>query len=464
MEQILDSVIEVETTDMANGGDSVARVNGQVIFVKGAIAGERVQARIIENRRDFVRAEVTAILTPSPNRIAVQYPDLTETGGLQWQHIRYAAQLDWKAAIVKQLLMRIGKLANPNVLPVLGIPEQQNYWQQRTIAQFSIGEDGAIGFRRMATHETLDMPTCPIAHPSLDITYQHVRRFLQRRFGEDLPAHIQRFTIRIAANPPGLPITQNKDSAQQSAYKMRTPAILIIEMNQSGEYTSDKDAEELGKAIISSIPSIVGVVCVGVTGLKRRIVVGQDYLQEKVNNKVFRISAGSFFQVNASQTPALAQKVVEFAQLRHGDIVLDGYSGGGLFSVFLAEQAAKVISIESSVSSIADAHVTAEINHISNIQIIEGLLEKNIQQAQKMYRTVDVVVIDPPRAGCHPRAMEGIKKLEPRTIVYVSCDPATLARDVRTLSAENYRLVVCQPIDMFPNTAHIESVALLQRD
>jgi 23S rRNA (uracil1939-C5)-methyltransferase len=462
--QLDTSVIELTLHDMANGGDAVGRHNGRAVFVKGGIAGEVVRTSIIEQRRDFLRAEVIEVLQASPDRVPVAYPSLIDTGGLQWQHIAYSAQLEWKTKIVRQLLQRIGKFQRPPVQMMLGVPAEADPWRQRTVAQFAVGRDGAIGFRRVASHEVLDMPACPIVHPSLDAAYQQVRRWLLGRWRDHAGDFIERFTLRIAANPvmQGIPHSP-VNSGIGSRTQRKTPVLLSIEAHPGGGIAADGGPETLGAALMEAIPALVGVVIVGLSGHRGRVVTGQDYLIEQVLDKKFRISAGSFFQVNDSQTPILVRKALAFAQPHAGETVLDGYSGVGLFSVFLASEAASVTAIESQPSAVSDARTTAALNRIENLHIIEGLLERVISQLVHSHQRFDVAIVDPPRTGCHPRALQAIKQIMPRSLVYISCDPATLARDLQHFCTNGYRLTMVQPIDMFPNTSHIETVSLVER-
>jgi 23S rRNA (uracil1939-C5)-methyltransferase len=462
--------VEVELIDMANGGDAVGRYEGRAIFVKGGIAGEFVRATIVEQRRDYLRAELLEVLRPSPDRLPVAHPDLIDTGGLQWQHIAYPAQLEWKTRIVRQLLQRIGKFSRPPVQMTLGTPANADYWRQRTVAQFAVGNDGAIGFRRTGSHDVLDMPSCPIAHPGLDATYQAVRRWIIKRWGTDAAHYLERFTIRIAVNPPPpqpatAPPSQPPTTTmrRKPSTRRRIPALLSIEARPGGGIIAEGGPEALGKEIMRAVPALVGVVVVGLPGRRGRVVVGQDHLLEQVWGKTFRISAGSFFQVNAIQTQVLVQKALAFASPRKAEAVLDGYSGAGLFSLFFADRAGHVTAVESQPSAVADARASASFNHIGNITIVEGLLERVIGQMSHARQRIDIAVVDPPRAGCHPRALQEIKSLAPRCLVYISCDPATLARDLHHFCGDDYRLTMVQPVDMFPNTAHIETVSLVER-
>jgi 23S rRNA (uracil1939-C5)-methyltransferase len=204
-------------------------------------------------------------------------------------------------------------------------------------------------------------------------------------------------------------------------------------------------------------------VIIGLPGGRGRFPIGQDYLYDRVYDRVFRISAGSFFQVNATQTPVLVERAMVAAHPRSSDLVLDGYSGVGLFSLFLAGRAQHVRAIESQPSAVADASASQGINGIVNVSTVEGVLERTLGTLARQGERVDVALVDPPRAGCHPRALAMLRQMAPRTFVYVSCDPSTLARDLQLFCGRAYRLVHVQPVDLFPHTAHIECVALCER-
>jgi 23S rRNA (uracil1939-C5)-methyltransferase len=211
------------------------------------------------------------------------------------------------------------------------------------------------------------------------------------------------------------------------------------------------------------VPGLVGVVILGLPGGRGRVVVGQDFVYERVMNRTFRISAGSFFQVNAAQTPVLVQQALAALRPRRGDWALDGYSGVGLFSLFLADHVTHVHAIESQPSAVADARASAALNASSNITTTEGVLERMLGAMNRQNERIDIALVDPPRAGCHPRALAEIKMLAPRAFVYVSCDPSTLARDLQLFCGDGYRLASVQPVDLFPFTSHIECIALCER-
>jgi 23S rRNA (uracil1939-C5)-methyltransferase len=444
-------ILEIELTDLAHGGDAVGRYQGRAVFVPGGLPGELVRVQLTQERNNYARAALLDVLRPSPDRVPPRYPELAESGGFQWQHIAYPAQVMWKTRIVRQLLMRIGKFANPPVEPTIGMPEDVDPWRYRTVAQFAIAPDGAIGFRRTGSHDVLDMPECPIVHPALDAIYQAVREWMRSHWGNAASAYAERFTLRVAVNTP------------RHLQPTGIAGLLTIEARPGSEFDGEGDPHEVGQSLLEAIPELAGVAILGLPGGRGRVVIGQDYVFDQVLDRTFRISAGSFFQINVAQTPILVRQAMTAAQPRPNDRALDGYSGVGLFSLFLAERVYHVQAVESQPSAVSDARTSMALNGTTNITIIEGMLDRVLGTLQRQGTRVDVALVDPPRAGCHPRALTELKQMAPRTLVYVSCDPSTLARDLQQFCADDYQLVSVQPVDMFPFTAHIECVAVCER-
>lgn len=446
--------IDVELTDLAYGGDAVGRYEGRVLFVPGGIPGERVQVDIVEERRGHARAELLEILRPAPERVEPAYPFLTDCG-CQWQHIAYPAQLTWKAHIVRQLLVRIGKQPDAVVHPTLGMPNGISPWQYRNIALFSIGPAGEVGFKLTESHDVQDMEDCPLLHPALDMVYQRVREKLISYFGDSLGEMIQGFTIRGAIGA-----VNNNQGTGGSTVKA-VPALLSLHARPGSMI---EDPQQLANELITIAPGIVGVIVERVGGRYGRVIAGQEFLTDMVLGRRFRVSADSFFQVNLVQTTVMIEKALQMLEPQRAEVALDGYSGVGLFSAFLAARTARVVAIESQPSAVMDARANATLNNQNNITTLEGTLERILGQLHYRRERIDVALVDPPRAGCHPKALQALQILAPRNICYVSCDPSTLARDIATLcSGGRYRLVAAQPIDMFPQTYHIECIALLAR-
>ncbi|GAC1423879.1 MAG: 23S rRNA (uracil(1939)-C(5))-methyltransferase RlmD [Ktedonobacteraceae bacterium] len=451
--------IDVELTDLAYGGDAVGRYEGRVLFVPGGIPGERVRVDIVEERRGHARADMLEILRPAPERVEPAFPLLTDSG-CQWQHIAYQAQLTWKAHIVRQLLMRIGKQPDALVHPTIGMPASISPWHYRNIALFSVGPSGEIGFKLTESHDIQPLETCPLLHPALDIVYQQVREKLMNYFGDTLGEMVQGFTIRGAVgtvNNAGIGVSVDEISAAART----VPTLLVIHARPGSLI---EDPQQLANKLMTVTPGIVGVIIERVGGRYGRVFAGQEFLTDTVLGRRFRVSADSFFQVNLLQAAVLVERAIALLEPQRTDIILDGYSGVGLFSSFLAARGARVIGIESQPSAVMDARATTVLNNQNTITVLEGTLERLLGQLHYRRERIDVALVDPPRAGCHPKALQALQTLAPRAICYVSCDPSTLARDIATLcSGGRYRLVSAQPIDMFPQTYHIESVALLAR-
>ncbi len=451
--------IDVELTDLAYGGDAVGRYEGRVLFVPGGIPGERVRVDIVEERRGHARADMLEILRPAPERVEPAFPLLTNSG-CQWQHIAYQAQLTWKAHIVRQLLMRIGKQPDALVHPTIGMPPSISPWHYRNIALFSVGPSGEIGFKLTESHEIQPLENCPLLHPALDMVYQQVREKLKNYFGDTLGEMVQGFTIRGAVgtvNNAGIGVAVDEVSAAARAI----PTLLVIHARPGSQI---EDPQQLANELMTVAPGMVGVIIERVGGRYGRVFAGQEFLTDAVLGRRFRVSADSFFQVNLLQAATLVERAIALLEPQRTDIILDGYSGVGLFSSFLAARSARVIGIESQPSAVMDARATTMLNNQNTITVLEGTLERLLGQLHYRHERVDVALVDPPRAGCHPKALQALQTLAPRAICYVSCDPSTLARDISTLcSGGRYRLVSAQPIDMFPQTYHIESIALLAR-
>jgi 23S rRNA (uracil1939-C5)-methyltransferase len=447
--------IDVELTDLAYGGDAVGRYEGRVLFVPGGIPGERVRVEIVEERRGHARADLLEILRPAPERIEPRYPALIDCG-CQWQHIAYPAQLTWKAHIVRQLLVRIGKQPDALVHPTLGMPAGTSSWHYRNIAQFAVGPEGEVGLRHTESHDVEDLEDFALFHPALDMVYQRVRAKLLDTFGDSISAMIQGFTIRGAIGAVSALNGSNTPAAVKAV-----PALITLQARPGSVMEAP---QQLAQELVTIAPGIVGVVIERVGGRYGRVVAGQEFLTDVVLGRRFRISTDSFFQVNIVQTVLLVERALAMLEPQRSDIVLDGYSGVGLFSAFLAARAARVVAIESQPSAVMDARANATLNNQGNITTLEGTLERLLGQLHYRRERIDLALVDPPRAGCHPKALQALQALSPRAICYVSCDPSTLARDIATLcSSGRYRLVGAQPVDMFPQTYHIECIALLDR-
>jgi 23S rRNA (uracil1939-C5)-methyltransferase len=410
----MEKQFELRLTDMAHGGDALGRHEGKVIFVPYAIPGEEALVEIVEDKGSYARAQLVEILSPSPHRVDPPCPHfgLGKCGGCQWQHIAYPAQLEFKAAVVGDQLARIGRL--PDISVKRTVPSASP-WRYRNHVQFSVGDDGRLGFVATDGRRVETVEVCYLLHPILEELFAALDL--------ELP-ELRRLSLRAGVN-----------TGDQ---------MMIFE-------THDDEPP----ALESDLP--VSCVLLLSDGIPVNLF-GNNYLIEVVAGRRFRISATSFFQVNTAAAEELVRVVGEYLAPAGNEVLLDAYCGVGTFALSLADQVGHVIGIEEDAGAVADARLNAA--DLANVEFIEGSVEAVLPH---LHRPIDLAVLDPPRQGCRPEVLTALIKLGPRRIVYVSCDPATLARDARRLADGGYQLLEVQPVDMFPQTYHIESVALWER-
>ncbi|MFW6115716.1 MAG: 23S rRNA (uracil(1939)-C(5))-methyltransferase RlmD [Chloroflexota bacterium] len=407
--------ITVELTTMAHGGDALGRHEGKVIFVPYTIPGETVRAEITDDREHYAFARLVEVLEPSPDRVEAPCPYFgpERCGGCQWQHVAYGAQLGLKADILVEQLERIGEVREPLVHPTL--PDETG-WAYRNHAQFHPAPGGGLGFQTASSGESgrdiIAVEHCMVLHPFLSDLYDAI----------DLDVGgLIRLVLRAGT--------------------------------ATGERLIGFEMEEDRPPALESDETVSCVLLLSEGGYANLI--GDNYITEVVAGHTYRISAPSFFQVNTPQAGELVRQALGYLDLEGGETVLDAYCGVGLFTTHLAERAELVIGVESSPSAVDDLLVNTEDQ--DNVEIVEGAVEDVLPEIGV---PIDAVLLDPPRGGVDRFALDGLVALEPGRIVYVSCDPATLARDAKRLARGGYRLVETQPVDLFPQTYHVESVSL----
>jgi len=402
---------KLQLTNMAHGGDALGRFEGKVIFVPYAIPGEEALVEIVEDKGSYARAQLVEILSPSPHRVAPPCPHFGpgKCGGCQWQHIAYPAQLEFKAAVVGNQLARIGRLPDA---PVKRPIPSASPWHYRNHVQLSVSGDGQLGFVATDGRRVEAIEVCYLLHPFLEELFAALEL--------ELP-ELARLSLRAGIN---------------TGHQM-----MIFETH-----------DDLPPALESDLP--VSCVLLLSDGTPVNLI-GSNYITEVVAGRRFRISASSFFQVNTAAAEELVRVVGEYLAPAGDETLLDAYCGVGTFALNLADKVGQVIGVEEDAGAVADACLNAA--ELANVELIEGSVEAFLPQLD---RAIDLAVLDPPRQGCKPEVLTALIKLAPRRIVYVSCDPAILARDARRLADGGYQLLEVQPVDMFPQTYHIESVAL----
>jgi len=405
---------KLHLTDVAHGGDTLGRHEGKVVFVPYAMPGEEVLVEIVEDKGRYARAELVEILSPSPHRVEPPCPHFGpgKCGGCQWQHIAYQAQLDFKAAVVGDQLARLGRLPEIPVKPTI---PSVSPWHYRNHVQFTVDDDGRLGFVATDGRRVEPIEVCYLLHPLLEELFAALDL--------ELPGLV-RLSLRAGVN---------------TGHQM-----IIFE-------TRDDEPP----ALESDLP--VSCVLLLSDGTPVNLI-GSNHITEEVAGRRFRISAASFFQVNTAAAEELVGVVGEYLAPAGDEVLLDAYCGVGTFALSLADKVGQVIGLEEAASAVEDARLNA--GGLASVEFIEGSVEAVLPQLD---RRIDLAVLDPPRQGCKPEALTALIELAPRRVVYVSCDPATLARDARKLAEGGYHLVEVQPVDMFPQTYHVESVALFGR-
>jgi len=409
------ATFELQLTTITHGGAALGRHEGRAIFVPYTLPGETARVEITEDKGRYAFARPVEVLTPSPDRVEPPCPyfGIDGCGGCQWQHADYEAQLRFKTEIVADQLARIGKIADPIVHPIIPDPTG---WTYRNHAQFHPASDGGLGFQAAASSRTIAIDECLILHPLLSDLYANLDLEIEG---------LKRLSLRAG--------TQTGDR------------MLIFEMN-----------DDLPPALESDLP--VSCVLLLSDGVHANLI-GFNHVTEIVAGRAYRISAPSFFQVNTPQAGHLVRLVTEYLDLRGNETVLDAYCGVGLFTAHLAQRSALVVGIESSPAAVDDLlENTAEFD---NVDVVEGPVEAALPDLDI---PIDAAVVDPPRAGIDRFALDALIEHAPARLVYVSCDPATLARDAKRLVAAGYRLAEVRPVDVFPQTYHTESVALFTRE
>ncbi len=404
-------IVEVRLTAMAHGGMALGRHRGQVVFVPYAIPGETVRAEIVEARKQWAHARLVEVLDPSPHRVEPPCPYFGpgRCGGCHFQHIAYEAQVEFKRQVVADQLARIGGLGDVPVADPIGAAEP---WSYRNHVQFSVTAEGRLGFLAADSHSVIPVEECLLLDPLLDDLWSALDM--------EWP-QLRRLSLRCGSATGDL--------------------MALFELDHYEDFDIEVDFPVSCVLLLASGETVV--------------LMGHSYLMEQVAGRDYRISAGSFFQVNTAGAEALVALVRDLLAPTGDETLLDLYCGVGLFGLALADQVGGVIGVESAPSAAADLEHNAQ--GLAHVRLLEGRVEDLLPG---LAGPTELVVLDPPRAGAGERVVGEIARLAPRRIAYVSCDPATLARDARHFTQAGYHLAQVQPVDLFPQTYHIESVAL----
>ncbi len=442
-------IIDVQIEDLTHDGAGVAKVDGYALFIPKALPGEMVKVKVVKTKKGYGFARILETIEESPNRTEPPCPIYNQCGGCQLQHMSYEAQLQYKQKQIQDVLERIGQITDIPVHPTLGMNDP---WRYRNKAQVPVGEDenGLIaGFYQERSHRIIDMDECLIQHQENDEVVSHVKEIVKKYGirGYDEDKHLG--TLRHVV----------------ARYGKQTGDIMVVLVTRGKELPNKKNIIEDIKQAIPKVKSIVQNVNPKRTnvifGDQSIVLWGDEYIYDSIGDIRFAISARSFYQVNPDQTKVLYDKALEYADLKGDETVIDAYCGIGTISLFLAQKAKHVYGVEIVPEAISDAKKNAEMNGFTNVDFAVGEAENVMPWWYAQGVRPDVIVVDPPRKGCDEKLLETILNMQPKRVVYVSCNPSTLARDLRVLEDGGYQTKEVQPVDMFSHSTHVESVASL---
>ena len=439
---------EIRISSLGSSGEGVGRMEGFTVFVQGALPGELVRVRIGEVKKSYASGRLLKVLEASLDRVEPKCPIYKECGGCQLQHLSYEGQLKVKQQQVKDAMERIGHQKDLPVLPVLGA---ENPWNYRNKVAFPVGREKGrtiIGCFAQGSHKIIDASNCLIQDELNNEAINAVREVVEKLgipvYDEDRHTGIMRHVVaRTGINGQ----------------------LMVVLVTAVKELRREK---EIVKMLRSRLPKLVSLQQniqtyrnTVILGRETKLLWGRPTIKAKLGKFLFNVSARSFFQGNTKQAEVLYDKALEFAQLTGKETVIDAYCGTGTISLYLAQKARKVYGVEIVSPAIKDAEKNARENNVRNAEFIVGDCTKVMPRLYTQGVRPDVVVGDPPRAGCTQQVLETFANMQPQRIVYVSCNPATLARDIEILDGLGYKAEKVQPVDMFSHSSHIENVCLL---
>ena len=445
-------VVTVTIEDMGKDGEGIGKVEGFTLFIKDAVIGDVVEAKLMKVKKNYGYARLMKLITPSPYRVEPKCPVYRQCGGCQIQALDYQEQLKFKERKVRGNLERIGGFKEIPMEPIMGMEQPYHY---RNKAQFPIGTDknGEIitGFYAGRTHDIIPNTRCYLGVDVNEEILNIVLNFMKTY-------HISAYD---ETNGKGLV----RHVLIRTGFTSKEIMVCVV-MNGKKLPHSEKLVEKLVK--IEGMTSIT----LNVNTKKTNVILGDEiillwgetYIQDNIGDIVYQISPLSFYQVNPVQTKKLYETALEYADLKGEETVWDLYCGIGTISLFLAQKAKQVYGVEIVPQAIEDAKRNAKLNGIENAEFYVGKAEEVLPELyDKEGIYADVIVVDPPRKGCDEKCLETIVKMAPKRVVYVSCDSATLARDLKYLCERGYEVRRVRACDMFPMTGHVETIVLLQR-
>lgn len=444
-------VYTVTIEDLTYEGMGVAKIDGYPLFIENTLPGEEVEIQVLKVGKHFGFAKVKEMKKRAANRVDVADLMLIRTGIAPLAHMTYAAQLAFKQQQVESNFHRIGRFETVDVLPVIGMDEPTHYRNKAQIPVRQVNGELATGFFRKNSHDLVPMEDFFIQEKEIDEAVKVVRDVM-RRFGvkayneSDNTGNLRHIIVR------------------KGHYSQE---MMIVLVTRKAKLFRNK---EIVEHIIDQLPHVVSIIqninpdkTNVILGKESVVLYGKNHITDQLLGKTYQISDHSFYQVNSLQAEVLYQTAMDFAELKPTDVVIDAYCGIGTIALSLADQVKQVYGVEVIPQAIEDAKINAELNQIHNATFVVGKAEDVLVEWKKEGVQADVLIVDPPRKGLAPEFVEAAIEAAPKKVIYVSCNPATLARDCRLLVDGGYQLEKVQPVDLFPYTAHVECVALMSR-
>ena len=454
MEYKKNDLLTVTIEDMGHDGEGIGKVDGYTVFVKDTVIGDKVQAKIMKAKKNYGYARLVEIMEPSKDRVEPRCPYARQCGGCQIQALSYEKQLAYKQQKIENNLIRIGGFQKEEIpmQPIIGMEDPYHY---RNKAQFPVGcdKEGHLiaGFYAGRTHSIISNRKCYLG---VEVNEQILNLVLAHMEAYDIPAYDE---------------TTGKGLVRHVLirYGFQSKEIMVCLVVNGSRIPGAED-------LIAKLREIPGMTSISlninrektnvILGRKGKLLWGQEYITDTIGPIAYQISPQSFYQVNPVQTQKLYEKALEYAGLEGNETVWDLYCGIGTISLFLAQKAKQVYGVEIVPAAIEDAKRNATLNHITNAEFFVGKAEEVLpEKYEKEGIYADVIVVDPPRKGCEESVLATMVKMQPKRIVYVSCDSATLARDLKYLRGEGYEVKKVQGVDQFPHTVHVETVVLLSQ-
>lgn len=448
MKNNIGDIVQGEIIDFTHEGKGVLKVDNFIVFVGGGLIGDKVEVEISEVKKNFAQGFVTNILEPSKDRMKLDFDIEESRGGIPLIEYNYGKQLEWKKDKVQTDLAKIAGLTDINIKNTIGMDNPYRYRNHTQIAVGKKNGETVIGFYEINSNDIVDMKKSilqsELADKIIDIIRTWIKEYNITPYDKETKKGILRH----------IGIRTNKDNE----------AMVILVIGSEKIPNKPKLIEALTKEDVVSIYQNINKMNSPITyGREYKKIYGEDRIIDNIGDYKFSLSPSSFFQINRTQAEILYTKATEYLELDKDDIVYDLYSGIGTISLYLADKAKMVYGVESAKKAVEDAEENAKRNSVENVSFIAGRAEVIFPELLKEGIKGNKVVVDPPRKGCEKELLEAIVELGPERIVYVSCNPSSMSRDMKFLVDNGYELKEVQPVDMFPHTTHVESVTLLTK-